>query len=32
MFSVDSKMVKMIKIYCNVCYKHRKLKKPEDIF
>ena len=32
MFSVDSKMVKMIKIYCNVCYKYGKLKKPEEIF
>ena len=32
MFSVDSKMVKMIKIYCNICYKYRRLKNPKDIF
>ena len=29
MFSIESRKVKMIKIYCHVCEKYKKFKKPK---
>ena len=31
-FSIDSKYVKIMKIYCNVCNKYRKSKKTKIIY
>ena len=31
-FSIDSKQVKMIKIYCIICSKYRKFKNPRILY